>query len=867
MLHVAGDVAAHHYSLLTARYTLAAALAAAIVVARGDTSVLSSGDPAGSEVLATGFDVPSGIAVEREGSVLVTDRRAGTLTRIAPSGARRVVLDNLSNPHGVAVAADGVFLIEDGTRVLRLDPVSGVVSLLSASLTRARAIAVGPDGRIWIAARRGPGVDDEILRLDRSGALSRQPSGLIRIRALAADRAGIYAVADSLAGETIARSALARFRWRPDGMPGQVEALLRGFDRRANGVAVDAAGDVFVTASWPPPVSLAGGLILKRRSGGEVGLLASGLARLGAAAFGPGRELYVVEGRAPARLLRFQPPAPPVLTVPPFTNTTPLRVTGRAQPGSLVQVMTPAGGVLGTGRSAVTSLFAVSVPLAANTETRLAVVATADAGNGLVSRPAAATVIHDDHLPRVEVQEPVVESHVNGPFVVRAGAADDDSGMDALRLTLDHGSELIVRTAARGEPLAATVLVDSAALPEGLHAVGAIAADRAGNKSEAERVVVVDRTPPDTFILNATLAGSLDRGAVIAFGGSDALSPDIEFSWRLDGGPWSTFIPAASAQLTGLAAGSHRFEVVARDRAGNVDPTPAMHSFAVSGLAVRILEPLPDAVIATQTVWVRGTLDAGPEAMVTVLLPEILQQHVGLEALPAVHVAGTFAVEVPIAAGMTTLTVIARDGSRQSSETIPITVAASLLAAPRLERFPAAGLAPLTVRLSAGGIPPGSDYSLDLESDGRPDEEGNGLPRGQYVYTLPGVYLATLTTTAPDGRVEAARGLIEVYGRPQLEARLSAAFSGFKAAMRASDLTTAASFVHRDRRAAWAEYFARLTPAQLAATDTLFTDLALVDVTPGRVECEMIRDHDGLRYSFPISFAVDADGGWKLWQF
>lgn len=866
MLHVAGDVAAHSLSVLAARFAFAAVVTAVTVIARGDAGVLSSGGPAGSEVVATGFDAPSGIAVERDGAVLVTDRRAGTLTRIAASGAKRVVLDNLSRPRGVAVAADGVFVIEDGTRVLRLDPASGVVSLVSASVTRARAIAAGADGRIWVASRRGPGVDDEILRLDRSGALTRQPSGLIRIRALAVDRTGIYAVADSLAGETIARSVLARFRWRPDGMPGQVEPLLRGLDRRANGVAIDAAGDVFVTASWPPQVSSAGGLILKRRSGGELGLVASGLARLGAAAFGAGRELYVVEGRAPARVLRFQPPAPPVLTVPPFTNATPLRVTGSAQAASLVQVMTPAGGLLVATRSDAASSFAVSVPLARNAETRLAVVATANAGNGLVSRPAAATVVHDDHLPRVEIQEPLVESHVNGPFVVRAGAADDDSGMETLRLTLDHVSELNVRVAARGEPLSASVAVDSAALPEGLHTVGATAADRAGNRSEVTRLVVVDRTPPDTFILSGTLAGTADPTAVIAFGGSDTLSPDVEFSWRLDGGPWAPFSPAASVQLTGLAAGSHRFEVVARDRAGNVDQTPAIHSFAVSGIGVRILEPLPDAVIVTRTAWVRGTVGGGPEA-VTILLPEVLQHQLGVEALPATYEAGTFAVEVPIAAGMTALTVVAREGSREWSDTIPITVAASLAAAPRLDVFPAAGLAPFTVRMSATGIPPGSDYSLDLESDGRPDEEGNGLPRGQYVYTLPGVYLATLTTAAPDGRVQVARGLIEVYDRLQLEARLGAAWSGFKAAMRADDLTAAASFVHRDRRAAWTEYFARLTPAQRAATDALFTDLALVEVAPGRAECEMMRDHDGLRYSFPISFAVDADGGWKLWQF
>jgi hypothetical protein len=29
----------------------------------------------------------------------------------------------------------------------------------------------------------------------------------------------------------------------------------------------------------------------------------------------------------------------------------------------------------------------------------------------------------------------------------------------------------------------------------------------------------------------------------------------------------------------------------------------------------------------------------------------------------------------------------------------------------------------------------------------------------------------------------------------------------------------------------------------------------------------MMRDVDRLLYSFPISFEIDVDGGWRLWQF
>ena len=77
----------------------------------------------------------------------------------------------------------------------------------------------------------------------------------------------------------------------------------------------------------------------------------------------------------------------------------------------------------------------------------------------------------------------------------------------------------------------------------------------------------------------------------------------------------------------------------------------------------------------------------------------------------------------------------------------------------------------------------------------------------------------------------------------------------------------AASFVHSDRRVMWEEYFRQFTPALFAATDAVFADVTLLEVGTGRAECEMMREVAGVLYSFPISFLIDADGGWRLWQF
>jgi signal transduction histidine kinase/ligand-binding sensor domain-containing protein len=100
-----------------------------------------------------------------------------------------------------------------------------------------------------------------------------------------------------------------------------------------------------------------------------------------------------------------------------------------------------------------------------------------------------------------------------------------------------------------------------------------------------------DRDPPQTFI------GSTGRGKgaprtvirgedlVLAFSGQDVLkhtrTRDLLYSYRVDGGAWSSFSHGTRAWLADLAPGRHVFEVRAMDQDLNVDPTPAKHTFRV----------------------------------------------------------------------------------------------------------------------------------------------------------------------------------------------------------------------------------------------------------------------------------------------
>ncbi len=71
----------------------------------------------------------------------------------------------------------------------------------------------------------------------------------------------------------------------------------------------------------------------------------------------------------------------------------------------------------------------------------------------------------------------------------------------------------------------------------------------------------------------------------VVFSGLDKwnLTPSdrLLFSWRLDGGVWSEFLPVNSTTYRKPGGGAHRFEVRSMDRNGNIGPHPAALSFTV----------------------------------------------------------------------------------------------------------------------------------------------------------------------------------------------------------------------------------------------------------------------------------------------
>jgi parallel beta-helix repeat protein len=105
------------------------------------------------------------------------------------------------------------------------------------------------------------------------------------------------------------------------------------------------------------------------------------------------------------------------------------------------------------------------------------------------------------------------------------------------------------------------------------------ARDAAGNvdATPATRTwtLTADTTPPNTTITSAPPATTTDLLATFAFTSSETGS---SFECSLDS---TGFLPCSSPASFAVAVGSHTFQVRAWDAAGNLDPTPASHSWTV----------------------------------------------------------------------------------------------------------------------------------------------------------------------------------------------------------------------------------------------------------------------------------------------
>lgn len=109
----------------------------------------------------------------------------------------------------------------------------------------------------------------------------------------------------------------------------------------------------------------------------------------------------------------------------------------------------------------------------------------------------------------------------------------------------------------------------------------AVTATNSGGTTEVvspQRLIVRDTKPPNTTILKKPSARTTEHRTTFRFSSNELGST---FQCKLDGGAWKSCKSAKS--YGNLRTGTHMFRVRARDKAGNVDRSPAKRTWRITG--------------------------------------------------------------------------------------------------------------------------------------------------------------------------------------------------------------------------------------------------------------------------------------------
>lgn len=299
----------------------------------------------------------------------------------------------------------------------------------------------------------------------------------------------------------------------------------------------------------------------------------------------------------------------------------------------------------------------------------LAAVARDAAGN--TATASSVSVIVDNTAPTVNVTAPSANAFLRGTAVTLSANAADANGVAGVQFTVDGAN---VGAEATIAPF--TISWDSTLVTNAAHIISAVARDSSGNTAIASTVsVIIDNAAPTVTITSPTEGASFPVTTTLLTASASDNNAVAGVQFTVDGanvGVEDTTAPYTVSWDTVTASnGIHTLAAVARDNAGNTTTS--------SEVIVTVNNSFPVVVITAPGagVVVNGTsvaISATASDDVAIIGVQFKLDGVNLGAEDTTAPYDMTWDTRSVLSGSHTLTAIARDGSSNSTTSVPVVV-------------------------------------------------------------------------------------------------------------------------------------------------------------------------------------------------